>query len=285
VWILFASSSSLAWASDDPVTQASSPTAASSSGSSLSASQTAPEDAATLQLAEPEYRLINVPTTMLLPRNKMSFDLTHRFAGNLRGRSFGDNFGSLFGIDEGATIGIELRYGLLPGVQVAFYRTSFSRTIQLHGKWDAIRQSGPSPVSVSALLSIEATDNFQDDKSPAIGATVSRTISDVAALYAEPIYVHNVVPLIGETRDSFAMGIGGRLRIRPTVYVTAEITPRLAGYEVGEPEWGFSIEKRAGGHMFQLNFTNTFSTTYAQVSRGGFPDSLYLGFNLARKFF
>jgi hypothetical protein len=81
------------------------------------------------------------------------------------------------------------------------------------------------------------------------------------------------------------MGIGGRLRIRPTVYVAAEFSPRLAGYQPGEPHFGFAIEKRAGGHMFQLNFTNASSTTYAQVARGGFVDSLFLGFNLARKFF
>jgi len=37
--------------------------------------------------------------------------------------------------------------------------------------------------------------------------------------------------------------------------------------------------------MFQLNVTNTSSTTFAQIARGGSPQSLYLGFNLARKFF
>ena len=41
----------------------------------------------------------------------------------------------------------------------------------------------------------------------------------------------------------------------------------------------------AGGHMFQLNFTNTFGTTVAQIARGGSPRSLSLGFNLSRKFY
>jgi hypothetical protein len=249
------------------------------------AGNTAPEDPAALNVTEPEYRLINLPTTMLLPRNKMSFDLTHRFAGNLRGRSFGDSAADLFGLDEGAIIGLELRYGVWDHLQAAFYRTSFDRTIQLHGKWDAIRQRGWSPVAVSGLISVEATDNFEDDKTPAFGATISRTISTVAAVYATPVYVNNVAPRTGDDLNTFYMGIGGRVRIRPTVYVTAEVAPRLHGFEPGEPMYGFSIEKRAGGHMFQLNFTNGFSTTYAQVARGGFPDSLFLGFNLARKFF
>ena len=48
----------------------------------------------------------------------------------------------------------------------------------------------------------------------------------------------------------------------------------------------FAIEKRAGGHSFQLNFSNGFGTTLAQVARGGSgSDNWYLGFNISRKFF
>jgi len=43
--------------------------------------------------------------------------------------------------------------------------------------------------------------------------------------------------------------------------------------------------KRVGGHAFQLNFSNAFTATYGQIARGGFPTTLYLGFNLVRKFF
>jgi hypothetical protein len=81
------------------------------------------------------------------------------------------------------------------------------------------------------------------------------------------------------------VGVGARIRLRRTVYVVGEVSPRLECYAPGRPELGFGIEKRAGGHLFQLNFTNTFATTYGQVARGGFPDTLFLGFNLARKFF
>ena len=34
-----------------------------------------------------------------------------------------------------------------------------------------------------------------------------------------------------------------------------------------------------------VTFSNTSATTYGQIARGGNPESLYLGFNLARKFF
>jgi hypothetical protein len=46
------------------------------------------------------------------------------------------------------------------------------------------------------------------------------------------------------------------------------------------------LEQRAGGHVFQLNFSNGFGTTLAQVARGGSRrDDWYLGFNLSRKFY
>jgi len=48
---------------------------------------------------------------------------------------------------------------------------------------------------------------------------------------------------------------------------------------------GSASKKRVGGHLFQLNFNNGQGTTFGQLARGGFADSLYLGFNLARKFF
>ncbi len=243
------------------------------------------EDAAILQPAEPEYRLIDLPTALLLPTHRGSFDLTHRFAGNLRRGTFAENAKSLFGLDQGALIGLEFRYGIARHLQAAVYRTSIDRTIQIHGKYDAVRQRGPSPVSVSALLSVEGTDNFSGTYSPAVGAVLSRQIGDRAALYAVPIWVHNTGAQSGPTRETSMVGVGGRVRLFPTVYLAAEASPRVGGYQPGPPEFGFALEKRAGGHMFQLNFTNTFSTTYGQVARGGFNDSIYLGFNLARKFF
>jgi hypothetical protein len=280
--VISAANASPAFAQAAPAAPVETPTTGTSSTNVQTEQE---EDDAALQLAEPEYRLINLPTTMLLPRNRGSFELTHRFGANLAQGDFWEHAKSLFGLDNGALIGFEFRYGIAPRVQVAAFRTNINRTILFHGKYDAIRQFDGWWVSASALASVEGVENFSDDYSPALGATVSRTIGDVAALYAVPIWVHNVAPGLGVTRDTFFMGVGGRLRIRPTVYIVAEVSPRLAGYDPGPPEYGFGIEKRAGGHMFQLNFTNTHSTTYGQTARGGASDTIYMGFNLARKFF
>jgi hypothetical protein len=265
-------------ASDDPVT-----TSAKAPAATTATAQD--DDEATLQPAEPDYRLITLPTTLRLPLFKSDFYLTHRFAGNLRRGSFGDQAGHLFGIDEGATIGFEYRIAVAKHLEVAAYRTNFARTIQIYGKYDAIHQHASMPFSASALVSIEGTDNLQEQFAPAIGVSLSRTIGDVLALYAVPTWVHNSAAATGLELNTSYLGVGGRLRFRPTVYLTAEVSPRLSGYAPGKALYGFAIEKRAGGHMFQLNFTNGVGTTLAQIARGGQPDQLALGFNLSRKFF
>ena len=243
------------------------------------------EDDAVLRLAEPEFRLVNLPTTLPMPRYKLSFDLAHRFGGNLAKGSFGDNAANLFGLDQGATVGLELRFAPIRGAQVAAYRTTFDRALQVHGRYDVARQGDRMPVGISALASIEGGDNMTERHAPALGAVVSWTLAERVAAYGVPMWVHNAGPETDVDRDTFLFGVGGRYRVSNTVYLVGEVSPRISGYAPGDPEFGFGIEKRVGGHLFQVNFTNTFGMTYAQVARGGFPDTLYLGFNLARKFF
>ena len=262
------------------------------------------DDAAVLDPAEPDVVVVNLPTTMRQPRFKGSFRLTHRFAGTLRRGTFGQQASNLFGLDQGAIIGFEYRVGVGRDVQVAFYRSSFDKTIQLHGKYDAIRQHAAMPVSISPLVSIEGTDNFQGEYAPALGVVISRAVATRVAAYVTPMWVDNTSASVGaidhshdDDKDTHAagvtsversttyVGLGGRLRMGAASYVAAEIVLRVRGYAPDEPAYGISVERRVGGHTFSLTFTNTFGTTFAQLARGGAANSLYLGFNLGRKFF
>lgn len=243
------------------------------------------DDDAAVVLAEPDFRVLNLPSTLRLPRYGSNFQLTHRFNGNLRRGSFGGSAGNLFGLDQGAAVGFEYRFGIARHLQGAVYRTAVDKTFQFHGKYDAVRQGHSIPVSLSALFSVEGTDNFRERYSPALGVAVSRMVADRLAVYATPVWVHNTAGILNLDRDTFFVGIGGRLRVSSTVYLVGEMVPRVAGYRPDKAAYGFAIEKRAGGHLFQLNFNNGQGTTFGQLARGGFADSLYLGFNLSRKFF
>jgi hypothetical protein len=263
------------------------PPAGTSQNEPASQSDVAPadDDDSVPVLAEPDFRVLNLPSTLRLPRYGSNFQLTHRFNGNLRRDSLGGNAGNLFGLDQGAAVGFEYRFGIARHLQAAVYRTAVDKVFQFYTKYDAVRQGDSLPVSLSALVSVEGADNFQERYSPALGLVVSRMAGDRLAVYAMPIWVHNTAALLNIDRDTFFVGIGGRVRVSSTVYVVAEVAPRASGYSPDKPAYGFGVEKRAGGHLFQINFNNGQGTTFGQLARGGFPNSLYLGFNLARKFF
>ena len=233
---------------------------------------------------EPDFKIENLPTTLMMPARKLSFSMTHRFNGNLRQGSFLDQLEWLFGLDNGAAIGLELRYAPVRRLQAVIFRTNIERTIQLYAKYDWFRQGGGMPVSISPVVSVEGIANLRDHHQPALGASISRMFGNRLSAYAVPVWVHNVLE-VGEDRDTTFIGVGGRLQIANRTFLVGEASPRVAGFKAGETMYGFGIEKRVGGHVFQLNFTNTSATTFGQIARGGFPKSLYLGFNLTRKFY
>jgi hypothetical protein len=252
------------------------------------APDTQERDDAVLDRAQPDFTVVNMPTTLRLPQWKSAFRVTHRFTRSLGQGDFGDLVEDFFGLDSGALIGLEFRFGLLPGTQIGVLRTN-DRTIELFGQYDIVSQSDSFPLGLAAYATIDGTDNFTDSYTPSIGVIVSRTFGTSVAIYAQPTYVNNTNPSPSELvdeNDTFLLGLGARVRVRPTVYVVAEYTPRLGGYEPGVHGASFGVEKRAGGHSFQINFSNTFGTTMGQVARGGLRnEDWYLGFNISRKFF
>ena len=277
------------------------------SGASAQAGDQPPGPPAPPTTQEIELNITNLPTTRSLKRHQGYFRLTHRFAADLRRGSFGQLAENLFTIDQGAIIGLEYRFGITSNLQAGVHRSMLSKTIQFFGKYDGWRQGDRMPVSISLIGSIEGLNNLQDNHQPAIVASISRAVGNSLMLYATPGFVANTRAadfLSGhddhdhdlpgeETEDEHAshehtmfLGVGGRARIRPTFYVTGEFTPRLAGHDPGRGAWGFSLEKmtKGGGHTLQLNFTNSFGTTFGQLARGGSEHDIYLGFNITRKF-
>ena len=247
--------------------------------------QPAPSDRA-VNLAQPDFTIIGLPTTLKIPRFASSFRVTHRFGRPLGQGDFGDLLSDAFGFDSGAQIGLEYRFGIIAGTQIGIHRTS-DRTIQFFAQHHLVGEDR-SPVGIDVIATAEGTNNFRDTYSPAIGAVISRTLGRHGALYAHPIWINNTNPDPQELVDDNSttiLGLGARLRMRPTVYLVGEIAPRI-GYEPDHVYASLGIEKRAGGHSFQLNFSNGIGTTLAQIARGGLGDETwFIGFNISRKFF
>jgi len=275
-----------AWAQDgaDPAKPAAVPAAA------AAAQGQAPEDDTDLDIdpLQTDFTLITLPTTLRMPRMKSAFRVTHRFTRSLGQGDFGSLVEDFFGLDSGAAIGLEYRFGLMRGTDVGIRRTN-DRTIEFQAEYNILSQRNAKAVGLSAFASIDGTNNFRDSYTPALGVVLSRTLGSVGTVYVDPIWVNNSNPLPSELTDnnnSFLLGLGTRLRIRPSVYLVGEIIPRVAGYDPGVNHASFGIEKLIGGHVFQLNFSNGFGTTTGQIARGGTSnDDWYLGFNISRKFY
>lgn len=254
----------------------------------LTGSAWAQDDDEKLKPAEPDFSLVSLPTSLRLPKFGSAFRVTHRFTRSLGG-DFGDVVGDLFGLDSGAVIGLEYRFGIVPNGQIGIHRTSDNKTVEFFGQYGVIRQGPGRPLDISATASIEGTNNFRDSYSPALGAIISHGVKNRASFYVEPMWVNNANPLpsqLADHNDTFLIGIGGRVLIRPTVSIVAETAPRVSGYKPGSHHGSIGIEKRAGGHLFQLNFSDSFGTTWGQLARGGTSShDWYLGFNISRKFF
>ena len=242
-----------------------------------------PSPVPTLEL---DQSVVNVQTTMPLKKHKSYFKITHRFARDLRNGSFGDLAQDAFSLDSGAIIGLEYRFAITSAFQAGIHRSILGKTIHTFGKWDAWRQEDGHAFGVSAAVSIEGQNNLHLDPQPGLSAVLSRMQGTWLALYANPTYIHNAhtatLKLVHEGHDhggtseadnpgaeipgeehsdTVFIGLGVRARVRETVSLVAEVSPRVYGYRPDHAAWNVGIEKLTRGHVLQLNFGNNFDST------------------------
>lgn len=252
-----------------------------------------------------DVRLINLPTTLPIPKGSLWSDFTHRFP-------FGEpsNQSELFGLDSFAAPSFGFIYGLTDRVQIGAYRspTNLGRPIEVFAGVSLFNELKGDPVSVMARVALEGRDNFQRNFATSFELTFARSITRHAQVYVVPTVTVGDRPigfapnqnLPGETAT--ALGVGAAVNIRPTVAIMAEANLRLneASRYVGEfsgihrPSFGFGIQKvsESRKHSFSLTFTNGFGTTFSQrsMTRGiigadDTPQGLTIGFNLSRRLF
>ncbi len=252
-----------------------------------------------------DVRLINLPTTIPIPKGSLWSDFTHRFP-------FGEpgNQSELFGLDSFAAPSFGFIYGLTDRVQIGAYRspTNLGRPIEVFAGVSLANELKGDPVSVMARVALEGRDNFQRNFATSFEFAFARSITRHAQVYVVPTVTVGDRPigfsptqnLPGETAT--ALGVGAAVNIRPTVAIMAEANMRLneASRYVTEfsgihrPVFGFGIQKvsESRRHSFSLTFTNGFGTTFSQrsMSRGivgadDTPQGLTIGFNLSRRLF
>lgn len=255
--------------------------------------------------------LFSLPTGRRLDRHGFYVNFSHRFAfdpafsGTARG-------GALLGLDGFSLSSFGFRYGVTDKLSVSIYRspTFIGRPIQLMGAYNFSDEHDGQPWNASFRFSVEGRNDFAMDFTENLEGIFSRSLTPRAQIYVVPTLSINNRRLVGvggfRSRDipevpgvnSFALGIGGALDIRPTVALVAEVIPTLAnGRDLGihRPAYSFGIQKKIWRHAFTFGFSNSPGTTVSQRSgtRAAFlgdpsadtPSGLFVGFDLTRQIY
>jgi hypothetical protein len=241
-------------------------------------------------------RVINGHSMEFLGKGVLDVRILHRF-GSLR-----NGLKEFFGLDQ-ASMRLGFDYGLGANLTVGVGRTSINKELDAFVKFRPLRQSkgpGSFPFSIAWVsgITLFTGDWVDEDRknrfSSRIGyyheVIIGRKFSEIFSLQVSPVFVHrNLVAGASEDNDTWALGVGGRLRLTKRIAFVADYHPVLAGRRPGTKDplsLGFDIE--TGGHVFQLHFTNSAGMNEKELITNTTDDfwkgDIRFGFNLSRVF-
>ncbi len=238
-------------------------------------------------------RLIDGHTVENVGKGVMDVKISHRF-GTIQDGAY-----NLFGLDN-ATMRMGIDYGITKTLMVGIGRSTYQKTFDAFFKLKLLRQSSGKrkmPVTVSyvptiALNSLRWTDNTRKNyNSSRLSFTnqliIGRKFSEGTSLQIMPTHIHkNLVRLVADPNDMFAIGIGGRQKLSKRISLNAEYYYQIPGHKLegttNALSVGFDIE--TGGHVFQLHFTNSRAMTEKNFITETVGNDIYFGFNISRVF-
>ena len=238
-------------------------------------------------------RLINLPTTQSIGKGRLLFRISHRFY-----LAIGSGYDSFYGLDGPAVILLSFGYGLRDNLDLTLARTKLNKEVELSLKWVIFEQGKILTLPFSAALNLGGSlvtqsqpdskvfraDNMKFNLQVILSHQVSNTLSFVLV----PAYSSNTNHWDSSPEGTFALGTGGRWMIFNDFSIIWEWIPVLAGYKDNSNGWGLGIEKKIGGHVFQVFILNSTGLTSDQFIPGGdfrLKDwDFRIGFNIFRKF-
>jgi len=240
-------------------------------------------------------RIINGHSVENVASGVLDLRISHRF-GFINGGAY-----ELFGLDQ-ATMRLGLDYGLNKRWMIGVGRSTYQKQFDGFTKFKLLRQAkGGSPITVNAVgtmmyksLKFEdpTRDNYMTSNVFYSGQLLlGRKFSEGISLQFMPTVIHyNLVPGALDPNDVFAIGAGGRVKLSKRISINAEYYYQLPDYHLSGTEnslaIGFDIE--TGGHVFQLNFTNSTGMTersfISETTGKFFEGDIHFGFTISRVF-
>ena len=204
-----------------------------------------------------------------------------------RGRPSATSWATSSASTRGRKVGLGLRFGLFAA------GTEISRLPHQRPRHPARREAGPAssradkPLSLGLQAAVEGRDNFGEQLLARAGRRSPRGSSaQRATLYADPRLRLATSATDPGVADDDALpprpgrtpaagprgGPAGRVDAPPGGLRPPR--PRSTPGRSAAQPLTFGLEKRVGGHAFQLNFSNGFGTTYTALARGASRERL-----------
>lgn len=241
-------------------------------------------------------RVINGHSIEFIGKNVLDVRILHRF-GVIK-----DGIGELFGLDQ-ASMRLGFDYGITKNLTIGVGRSTLAKELDGFIKYGVLQQSkGKRNIPVSVVLvagSTIATAKLAEDATLRetkhrmayySQVIIGRKFSDLFSLQLSPTYVHRNAVAVTDFNDTYALGIGSRLKLSKRVAFVADYHYVISGLDedvYSNPlSVGFDIE--TGGHVFQLHFSNATGMNekafITNTSNSWGRGEIRFGFNLSRVF-
>jgi hypothetical protein len=240
-------------------------------------------------------RVINSHSVENVAEGVLDLRISHRF-GYLNTGAY-----ELFGLDQ-ATMRLGLDYGITKRWMIGIGRSTYQKQFDGFTKYKFLRQAkGGMPITASGMATMmyksvkfenPQRENYHTSNMYYCGQLIiGRKFSEGFSLQLMPTMFHyNLVQNVNDPNDVFALGIGGRLKLSRRVSINTEYYYQLPGYQLDGTTNSFAVgfDIETGGHVFQLNFTNSTGMTersFISETTGDFFDGdIHFGFTISRVF-
>jgi hypothetical protein len=262
-----------------------------------------------------DTRVINAQSIETLKKGNLDFRVGHRF-GDLAG----DNGGwqTFYGLENSTDVSIGFDYGLTEYTMIGLHRMKGSnelrQLINLSIKQQLMREEvdGDKPfgLAVFGLVSVSTMPNspnpdllshfdvFLHRVGYHFQIILSKKVSDRISLQLHPAWTHrNLTPIfeggIMDQNGLVSLGYAGKIQLTKSTAIIVEGAFTFSDIRTTENGFysplGFGIEwETGGGHVFQLNLTNSTGmseTDYLPYTEENWLDGQFrLGFTVGRQF-
>jgi len=270
--------------------------------------------------------VFSLPSGRPIEKHSWTINFTHRFpyeaafTGPARGAT-------LLGLDDFSISSFGVQFGITNHLSVSAYRSPsvIGRPIELGARYRFLDERH-QPFNAAVEFSVEGQDNFSRNFTSNFELLTSRSLGHRAQLYAVPTFSLHNRPVLGAQNaltippayqpceqslandvpasmqvhpcaNTFSVGVGAAIDIRPTVALVGEIIPTAVnGTELGihRVPFSFGIQKKIYHHAFTLGFTTAPGTTtsqriatraiYLRDPHSDIPSNMFIGFNISRQF-